>query len=55
MAAQLTLQVKNSATEIPGATADAARWLAEHHAPPAADYFACLAIEELGTNCSKYG
>jgi len=55
MATHLTLHVKNSATEIPVATAVVARWLAEHHAPPAADYFACLAIEELVTNCVKYG
>ena len=55
MAAQLTLHVKNSATEIPVATAAVARWLADQHAPPAADYFASLAIEELVTNCIKYG
>ena len=55
MPAPLTLCIKNSADEIPAATADVARWLAGHHAPPAADYFASLAIEELVTNCIKYG
>jgi len=55
MATHLTLHVKNAASEIPGATAVVTRWLAEHHGPPAADYFACLAIEELVTNCIKYG
>ena len=55
MPAFLTLCVKNSADEIPAATAATSRWLAEHGAPPAADYFASLVIEELVTNCTKYG
>jgi two-component sensor histidine kinase len=52
---QLTLQVKNVLAEIPAANAAASRWLADHHLPPTADYLANLAIEELITNCIKYG
>ena len=55
MPAPLILRVKNSADEIPAATAAASRWLAEQGAPPAADYFTSLVIEELVTNCTKYG
>jgi serine/threonine-protein kinase RsbW len=52
---QLTLRVKNAFSEIPAANETASRWLAERNAPPAADYLANLAIEELVTNCVKYG
>ena len=52
---RLTLRVKNAFAEIPAANKAASRWLADHHAPPAADYLANLAIEELVTNCVKYG
>ena len=55
MAEQLTLHVRNSLTAMTDAIEVAARWLAEQHAPPAADYFASLVIEELVTNCIKYG
>ena len=51
---QLTLRVKNAFAEIPAANEAASRWLAERNAPPAADYLANLAIEELVTNCIKY-
>ena len=51
----LTLRVKSAFSEIPAANEAASRWLADRHAPPAADYFANLAIEELVTNCIKYG
>ena len=51
----LTLRVKNAFAEIPAANEAASRWLADRHAPPAADYLANLAIEELVTNCIKYG
>jgi len=51
----LTLRVKNAFSEIPAANESASRWLADRSAPPAADYFAHLAIEELVTNCIKYG
>src|SRR5258705_8844965 len=51
----LTLRVKSAFAEIPEANEAASRWLAERKAPPAADYLANLAIEELATNCIKYG
>ena len=51
----LTLQVKNAFDEIPTANEAASRWLADRNVPPAADYLANLAIEELVTNCIKYG
>jgi len=52
---RLTLRVKNRFAEIPAANEAASRWLAERNAPPVADYFANLAIEELLTNSIKYG
>jgi len=52
---QLTLRLKNAFTEIPAANEAASRWLADRDVPPAADYLANLAIEELVTNCIKYG
>jgi anti-sigma regulatory factor (Ser/Thr protein kinase) len=52
---QLTLRVKSSFAEIPAAIEAVSRWLAGRNAPPAADYLASLAIEELVTNCVKYG
>jgi serine/threonine-protein kinase RsbW len=51
---QLTLRVKNAFAAIPAANEAASRWLAGRNAPPAADYLANLAIEELVTNCIKY-
>ena len=55
MADQLTLRVKSVFAEIPAANEAASRWLADRNAPPAADHFANLVIEELVTNCIKYG
>ena len=55
MGNDLTLRVKNVVTEIPAANEAASRWLADHNAPPAADYLTNLAIEEFVTNCIKYG
>ena len=52
---QLNLRVKNAFAEIPAANEAASRWLAARQAPPAADYLANLTIEELVTNCVKYG
>ena len=52
---RLTLQVKSAVSEIPLANETASRWLAERNVSPAADYLASLAIEELVTNCIKYG
>jgi len=51
----LTLRVKSAFAEIPGANQAASRWLADRNAPRTADYLANLAIEELVTNCIKYG
>ncbi|MEI6337919.1 MAG: ATP-binding protein [Verrucomicrobiota bacterium] len=51
----LILWVKNSLEEIPGANKAASVWLADRNAPPSIDYLANLAIEELLTNCIKYG
>jgi anti-sigma regulatory factor (Ser/Thr protein kinase) len=55
MADQLKIQVKNSFAEIPAANEAASNWLAERNASPTIDYLANLAIEELVTNCIKYG
>ena len=55
MADQLKIQVKNSFAEIPAANEAASLWLAEKQSSPAIDYLANLAIEELVTNCIKYG
>ncbi|PWU18558.1 MAG: ATP-binding protein [Verrucomicrobia bacterium] len=49
------LRIKSAFSEIPAANEAASRWLAERAAPAAADYFTNLAIEELVTNCIKYG
>ena len=51
----LTLRIKNAFTEIPTVSETASNWLAERSAPPAADYLTNLALEELITNCIKYG
>ncbi|MEN9678715.1 MAG: anti-sigma regulatory factor [Verrucomicrobiota bacterium] len=51
----MKIQVKNSFAEIPAATEAASNWLAVRNAPPAIGYLANLAIEELLTNCIKYG
>jgi len=52
---RLTLTVKSAFAEIPAANEAASRWLAGRNVAPAADYLANLAIEELVTNCIKYG
>jgi anti-sigma regulatory factor (Ser/Thr protein kinase) len=52
---QLTLRIKSAFAEIPAANEAASRWLAARNVPPAADYLANLTIEELVTNCIKYG
>jgi len=51
----LTLRIKSTFTEIPAASEAASRWLAARNVPLAADYLANLTIEELVTNCIKYG
>ena len=55
MEGHLTLRIRSAFAEIPAANEAASGWLAGHHAPPAADHFASLVIEELVTNCIKYG
>ena len=52
---QLSLQIENSFDAIPPANDTASQWLEERAAAPAAVYLANLAIEELATNCIKYG
>jgi anti-sigma regulatory factor (Ser/Thr protein kinase) len=55
MAEQLTLQIKNSLTEVLAANQTVSGWLADAGAPAEIQYFASLAIEEFGTNVIKYG
>jgi anti-sigma regulatory factor (Ser/Thr protein kinase) len=52
---QLALQTKNSIEEIPVATAQASSWLLANAIPKDVVHFVCLAIEELVSNCVKYG
>ena len=51
----LHVRIKNASAEIPTVSEAASNWLAGRNAPPAADYLANLALEELITNCVKYG
>ena len=55
MADQLTLLVKSTFAEIPAANEVVSRWMADRNMPPAIDYLANLTVEELVTNCIKYG
>ena len=55
MADELTLQIKTNFAAVHSANEGASRWLADRNAPPDVHYFANLAIEELVTNCIKYG
>jgi anti-sigma regulatory factor (Ser/Thr protein kinase) len=55
MGEKMNIQVRNIFAEIPAANDAASNWLAVRNAPPAIDYLANLAIEELLTNCIKYG
>jgi serine/threonine-protein kinase RsbW len=55
MADELTLQVKNTFAAVHTANETASRWLEERRAAAEVQYFANLAIEELATNCIKYG
>ena len=52
---ELTLQIKASLSAVSSANETASRWLADHNAPPEVQYLANLAVEELITNCIKYG
>ena len=51
----LTLRIRNSVDAIAPANAAATTWLEANRVPPAATVLASLAIEELVTNCIKYG
>ena len=52
---ELTLQIKASLSAVPSANETASRWLAVRNAAPEVQYLANLAVEELVTNCIKYG
>ncbi|MGE0450464.1 MAG: ATP-binding protein [Vicinamibacterales bacterium] len=51
----ITLQVLNTFDAIAPATASAETWLQEQQAPADAAFLVNLVIEELVTNCIKYG
>ena len=51
----LRLVIKNSFEEIARASETVTQWLEARKIAPAASYLANLAIEELVTNCIKYG
>ncbi len=55
MADELTLQIKASLSAVQSANETASQWLSERNAPPEVHYLANLAVEELVTNCIKYG
>src|ERR1041384_3811942 len=55
MADELTLQIQASLSTVHSANETVSRWLAERNAPPEVHYLANLAVEELVTNCIKYG
>ena len=55
MSDPLTLRIRNSVDAIAPANAAATTWLDKNRVPPAAAVLANLAIEELVTNCIKYG
>jgi len=55
MADELTFQIQASFEAIQAANETASRWLEDRNAPPKVQYLANLAIEELVTNCVKYG
>ena len=55
MSDPLTLRIRNSVDAIAPANAAATTWIEANRVPPAATVLANLAIEELVTNCIKYG
>lgn len=55
MAESLTLQLENNNEAIGPATEETEAWLGARQLPPDVTYFVSLAIEELVTNCIKYG
>jgi anti-sigma regulatory factor (Ser/Thr protein kinase) len=54
-AASLTLHVRTALEAIGPASEQAEAWLAERQVPADAAFLVSLAIEELVTNCMKYG
>ncbi len=55
MAEQLTLQFQSRMDSVASASDAVSRWLAERAASEEVQYFARFAVEELATNCIKYG
>ncbi len=55
MADELILQIQASLSAVHAANETASRWLEDRNAPPEVHYLANLAVEELVTNCIKYG
>ena len=51
----LSLRIKNLLEEIPPATELAAQWLVTRGVPLEETYFARMAIDEIVSNCVKYG
>src|SRR5262245_14960505 len=51
----LTVHVRNAIDAIPAASETVDAWLAGHQIAPRARLLISLAIEELVTNCVKYG
>jgi anti-sigma regulatory factor (Ser/Thr protein kinase) len=51
----LTLQVRNTVDAIAPASGAAEEWLARQRVSPDVSFLVSLAIEELVTNCIKYG
>lgn len=51
----LQLEMASRLEAIPPAREEVSRWLAQRGAFAGADFLAGLAIEELATNCLKYG
>lgn len=55
MGARYTSEVASTLEALPVATGELSAWLEAHDADAAAAYLATLALEELVTNCIKYG
>jgi serine/threonine-protein kinase RsbW len=51
----LSLRVRNAVDAIPPASEAAEAWLGQQKTPPEAAFLVSLAIEEVVTNCVKYG
>jgi anti-sigma regulatory factor (Ser/Thr protein kinase) len=53
--ASYNYEVANTFEALPAATENLSLWLEAQSVDPAASYLAALALEELVTNCIKYG